>query len=122
MPPRYPWFDEFEQKDDPLGPSARPYLYDLKRHAAADDEWQFVRTLAVLWNETACYEMPVRTWSELQGVPVGVCPNAATGDELAALVALLTAVYLDFKDPPKPRRKKPTPSQNGSERSAAANP
>ena len=122
MPPRSLCLDEYDEADDPLGPSARPYLYDLRRHAVADDEWCFARTLGALWNVTACYDSPLRTWRDLQGVPVGECPNAATGDELAALIGLLTAIYLDFTPRPKRRRKKPTPSQNGSEKSAAANP
>lgn len=91
--------------EDP-GPSPWAYLLHLRQYAERD-EVLFTRALAGLWNECACYEMPVRTWRELQGVPVGCCPQAATSDEVAALIGLLIGVYLDFgPPPPKPRRKK----------------
>jgi hypothetical protein len=105
MPNASPFYPPIEP-----GLSPRAYLVELCHYAAADDDARFMRALGGLWDECAVPDTPVRPWHDLATAPVGCCPSAITGDELALFVALLIAADRDFAPPPRRRRKKqPTP-------------
>jgi hypothetical protein len=71
----------------------------------APDDWRFNRALAAMWNSVILYDEPVRPWRELAAAPVGCCPSAVTGDELALFIGLMAGILADFKPPPKRKRK-----------------
>lgn len=94
--------------DDPPddAPIAAPYVLEMMRWCKAGDDWRFNRALAALWNHVVCYEEPVREWRDLARAPLGNCPGAVDGDELALFVALMIGVLVNFTDPPPRKRKR----------------
>lgn len=93
---------------DDLPPSSFTALLEMRRYARTDDDRLFTRALARLWNECVCYDEPVRTWRELQGVPISGCAGAVTGDELALFIALMIGIGRNFAPPPPKKATKKT--------------